>query len=116
MLRELDVCIKAGTSKYLASLVGNSEVPETLFVAMEWPAQNLKQRLLASRSGNNFPYEQILKIGAGIADALRHLESLKILHTCVCTRSVGLENDWTPKLIGHGNHIYILIIIFYLNG
>lgn len=102
MLRELDVCIKAGTSKYLASLVGNCEIPDTLFVAMEWPPQNLKQRLLASRSGDNFPYEQILKIGASIADALRHLESLKIHHACVCARSVGLENDWTPKLKGHG--------------
>lgn len=100
------MCIKAGNSKYLAGLVGNCEIPDILFVALEMPPQCLKTRLLAARSGEHFPYEQILKIGAGVADALRHLESLKILHTCVCARSVGLNNDWTPKLMGHGK-IYL---------
>ncbi|XP_058795351.1 putative inactive tyrosine-protein kinase Wsck [Phymastichus coffea] len=102
MLRELDICIKAGNSKYLAGLVGNCEIPHTLFVALEMPPQNLKTRLIAARSGENFPHDQMLKIGAGVAEALRHLESLKIVHTCVCARSVGLNNDWTPKLMGHG--------------
>ncbi|XP_003425579.1 putative tyrosine-protein kinase Wsck isoform X2 [Nasonia vitripennis] len=113
MLRELDVCIKAGTSKYLASLVGNCETPDTLFVALEMPPQSLKMRLLAARSGEHFHHEQILRIAACVADALRHLESLKILHTRVCARSVGLTNDWSPKLMGHGISKYALEDVKY---
>jgi hypothetical protein len=103
MLRELDVCIKAGNFKYIAGLVGNCETPDTLFVAVELPPQSLKTRLLAARSGEHFPYEQMLMIGACVANGLRYLGSLKIIHNCVCTRSVGLSLDWTPKLMGHGN-------------
>ena len=102
MLRELDSCIKAGSFKYLASHVGNCEIPEILYVVFEQPMQCLKIRLLASRSGENFPHDQILKIGSCIAGALRHLSSLKIMHNCICARSIGLNNDWTPKLMGHG--------------
>ncbi|KAJ8664878.1 hypothetical protein QAD02_006540 [Eretmocerus hayati] len=113
MLRELDVCIKAGSSKYLASLVGNCETPDTLFVAFEMPPQNLKQRLLSVRSGEHFPCEQMLRIGACIADALRHLDSLKIVHGCVCARSVGLLEDYSPKIMGHGLSKYVLEDVKY---
>ena len=109
MLRELDICIKAGAFKYLASLVGNCETPDMLFVAVEMPPQSLKMRLLAARSGEHFPHEQILRIGAHIADALRHLASLKIIHSCVCARSVGLTNDWAPKLMGHGKNSFGIV-------
>ncbi|XP_014211593.1 putative tyrosine-protein kinase Wsck [Copidosoma floridanum] len=108
MLRELDICIKAGSSKYLASLVGNCETQDVVFVVIEMPPQNLKARLLAARSGDHFPHEQILRIGACIANALRHLDSLKIIHTRVCARSVGLNADWSPKLMGHGISKYAL--------
>ncbi|KAL7299942.1 hypothetical protein TKK_0007261 [Trichogramma kaykai] len=108
MLRELDTCIKSGSYKYLSSLVGNCETPDTLYVAFEQPTQCLKMRLLAARSGDHFPHEYILKIGACIADALRYLESLKVVHTCVCARSVGLNNDWSPKIMGHGISKHVL--------
>ncbi|XP_043282006.1 putative tyrosine-protein kinase Wsck [Venturia canescens] len=113
MLRDLDVCIKAGSMKYLASLVGTCETPEILYVVLEMPERTLKNRLLAARSGESFPNDQILKIGASIASALRHLESLKILHTRLCARSVGLSDDFTPKLMGFGIGKYALEDIKY---
>ncbi|XP_032671182.1 proto-oncogene tyrosine-protein kinase Src-like isoform X2 [Odontomachus brunneus] len=102
MLRELDVCIRAGTMKYLASLVGTCEIPDTLYVVYELPPQILKNCLLGARCGNTFPVDQILSISSSIAAALQYLESHKIVHTHLCARSVGLSNDWTPKLMGHG--------------
>ena len=108
MLRELDVCIKAGSMKYLAGLVGTCETPETLFVAIEMPPQTLKNKLLASRSGEIFPSEKILKIGSAVAEALKHLESNKIIHSHLCARSVGICSDWTPKVMGHGIAKYAL--------
>nr|XP_012135044.1 PREDICTED: putative tyrosine-protein kinase Wsck [Megachile rotundata] len=113
MLRELDVCIRASPMKYLADLVGTCETHDTLYVVLELPLQTLKSRLLAARSGNTFPVNQMLPIGSMIASALQHLENYKIVHEHLCARSVGLCNDWTPKLMGHGIAKYALEDIKY---
>lgn len=108
MLRELDVCIKAGSMEYLIDLVGTCETQDTLFVVMEMPPQTLKHKLLASRSGEIFPNENFLKIGAAIARALKYLEEKEIVHTHLCARSVGIYSDYTPKVMGHGIGVYAL--------
>lgn len=113
MLRDLDVCIKAGSMSYLAGLVGTCETPEILYVVLEMPPQTLKNRLLAARSGDVFPIDKILTIGASIASALRHLEGHKIVHTHLCSRSVGLCQDYTPKVMGYGIGKYALEDIKY---
>ncbi|XP_053972542.1 putative inactive tyrosine-protein kinase Wsck [Hylaeus volcanicus] len=114
MLRELDVCIRASPMKYLADLIGTCETHDTLYVVLELPLQTLKNRLLAARSGDTFPVNQILPIGAMIASALQHLENCKIVHDYLCARSVGLCNDWTPKLMGHGIAKYAVEDIKYI--
>lgn len=108
MLRELDVCIRAGSMRYLAGLVGTCETPDTLYVVLELPPQILKSRLLAARSGDIFPVDRILSIASSVATALQYLASHKIIHSHVCARSVGLSNDWIPKLMGHGIAKYAL--------
>ncbi|XP_076619312.1 putative inactive tyrosine-protein kinase Wsck [Colletes latitarsis] len=113
MLRELDVCIRACPMKYLADLVGTCETDNTLYVVLELPLQTLKNRLLAARSGNTFPVNQILPMGSMIASALQHLENCKIVHDYLCARSVGLCNDWTPKLMGYGIAKYAIEDIKY---
>ncbi|XP_003485255.1 ephrin type-A receptor 3-like [Bombus impatiens] len=113
MLRELDVCIKASPMKYLADLIGTCETHDTLHVVLELPPQTLKNCLLAARSGNTFPVEHILPIGSMIASALQHLENYKIIHEYLCARSVGLSNEWIPKLMGHGISKYALEDIKY---
>lgn len=113
MLRELDVCIRAGSMKYLAGLVGTCETPDTLYVVLEMPLQILKSRLLGSRSGDTFPMDRILSISSSIAAALQYLASHKIVHTQLCARSVGLSADWTPKLMGHGIAKYALEDVKY---
>ncbi|EFN87102.1 Putative tyrosine-protein kinase Wsck [Harpegnathos saltator] len=102
MLRELDMCIRTGTMKYIAALIGTCETPDTLYVVHELPPQTLKNCLLGARSGSFFPVDQILPISASIAAALRYLASHKVVHTHLCARSIGLTSDWTPKLMGHG--------------
>ncbi|XP_008543704.1 putative inactive tyrosine-protein kinase Wsck [Microplitis demolitor] len=102
MLRDLDVCIKAGKMNYLASFVGNCETPDVLYVVQEAPAQNLKLRLLAARSGDVFPYEFILTIGSSIATGLNYLDAHKIIHSHLCARSIGLTDDLVPKIMGFG--------------
>lgn len=114
MLRELDVCIKAGSNMNLASLIGTCETPDTLYVVMEMPPQTLKNRLLAARSGDPIPPNQILSISVSVASALRYLEGLKILHSSLCARSVGLQNDGVAKLMGHGIAKYALEDIKYI--
>ncbi|KAF3422000.1 hypothetical protein E2986_02832 [Frieseomelitta varia] len=114
MLRELDICIKASPMKYLADLVGTCETHDTLYVVLELPPQTLKNCLLAARSGNIFPVEQILPIGSMIASALQHLENYKIVHEYLCARSVGISTEWTPKLMGHGISKYALEDIKYI--
>lgn len=113
MLRELDVCIRAGSMKYLAGLVGTCETTDTLYVVLELPAQNLKNCLLAARSGDVFPVDRILPISSSIAIALQYLASHKIVHSRLCARSVGLSSDWTPKLMGHGIAKYALEDVKY---
>jgi hypothetical protein len=113
MLRELDVCIRAGSMKYLAGLVGTCETPDTLYVVLELPSRNLKDCLLAARSGDTFPVNRILSIASSVATALQYLASHKIVHSHICTRSVGLLNDWTPKVMGHGIAKYALEDIKY---
>ncbi|CAL7948250.1 unnamed protein product [Xylocopa violacea] len=113
MLRELDICIKASPMKYLADLVGTCETHDTLHVVFELPPQTLKNRLLASRMGVIFPVNQILPIASMIASALQHLENYKIVHEHLCARSVGITDDWIPKLIGHGISKYALEDIKY---
>ncbi|XP_076641548.1 putative inactive tyrosine-protein kinase Wsck [Halictus rubicundus] len=113
MLRELDVCIRASPMKYLADLVGTCETQDTLYVVLELPVQTLKSRLIAARSGNMFPFNQILPIGSMIASALQHLEHYKIVHDHLCARSIGICNDWTPKVMGHGISKYALEEIKY---
>lgn len=108
MLRELDVCIRAGSMKYLASLVGTCETTDMLYVVLELPPQILKNRLLGARSGDLFPVDRILSISSSIAMALQYLASHKIVHNRLCARSVGLTSDWTPKLMGHGIAKYAL--------
>lgn len=108
MLRELDVCIRASPMKYLADLVGTCETQDTLYVVLELPVQTLKSRLIAARSGNMFPVNQILPIGSMIASALQHLDHCKIVHDHLCARSIGICNDWTPKVMGHGISKYAL--------
>ena len=108
MLRELDACIRASPMKYLADLVGTCETHDMLYVVIELPPESLKNRLLAARSGNIFPVNQILPMGSMIASALQHLENYKIVHDCLCARSVGICGDWTPKLMGHGIAKYAL--------
>lgn len=108
MLRELDVCIRAGSTRYLAGLVGTCETPDILYVVLELPPQILKTRLLAARSGDTFPVDRILPIASSVAAALQYLASHKIIHAHVCARSVGLLCDWTPKLMGHGIAKYAL--------
>ncbi|KAL2742134.1 putative tyrosine-protein kinase Wsck [Vespula maculifrons] len=113
MLRELDVCIKASTMKYLAGLVGTCETSDTLYVVLEMPPQILKHLLLAARSGTIFPVDQMLPIGSSIASALQHLENYKIVHTHLCARSIGITNDWIPKVMGHGIAKYVLEDVKY---
>lgn len=113
MLRELDVCIRAGSMKYLAGLVGTCETTDTLYVVLELPPQILKNRLLAARSGNVFPIDRILSISSSIAVALQYLASHKIVHSRLCARSVGLSSDWSPKLMGHGIAKYALEDVKY---
>lgn len=113
MLRELDVCIRAGSMKYLAGLVGTCETSDTLYVVLESPPHILKNRLLGARSGDAFPTDRILSISTSIAAALQYLADYKIVHTRLCARSVGLMNDWTPKLIGHGIGKYSLEDVKY---
>ncbi|XP_012215238.1 putative inactive tyrosine-protein kinase Wsck [Linepithema humile] len=113
MLRELDVCIRAGSMKYLAGLVGTCETPDTLYVVLEMPLQILKSRLLGSRSGDMFPTDRILSISSSVAAALQYLASHKIVHTQLCARSVGLSADWAPKLMGHGIARYALEDVKY---
>ncbi|XP_011868592.1 PREDICTED: putative tyrosine-protein kinase Wsck [Vollenhovia emeryi] len=113
MLRELDVCIRAGSMQYLAGLVGTCETTDTLYVVMELPPQILKNRLLGARSGDVFPVDRILSISSSIAVALQYLASHKIVHNRLCARSVGLTGDWTPKLLGHGIGKYALEDVKY---
>lgn len=113
MLRELDVCIRAGSMKYLASLVGTCETTDMLYVVLELPPQILKNRLLGARSGDLFPVDRILSISSSIAMALQYLASHKIVHSRLCARSVGLSSDWTPKLMGHGIAKYALEDVKY---
>lgn len=114
MLRELDVCIRAGTVKHLAGLVGTCEIPDTLYIVHELPPRILKSCLLAVRSGDDtFPVDRILSIASSIATALRYLANHKVVHTHLCARSVGLCDDWTPKLMGHGIAKYGLEDIKY---
>ncbi|XP_078042954.1 uncharacterized protein LOC144473183 [Augochlora pura] len=113
MLRELDICIRASPMKYLADLVGTCETQDTLYVVLELPVQTLKNRLIAARSGNIFPVNQILPMGSMIASALQHLENCKIVHDHLCARSIGIYNDWTPKVMGHGISKYALEEIKY---
>ncbi|XP_029165145.1 putative tyrosine-protein kinase Wsck [Nylanderia fulva] len=113
MLRELDVCIRTGSMKYLAGLVGTCETSDTLYVVLESPPHILKSRLLGARSGDAFPTDRILSISSSIAVALQYLANYKIVHTHLCARSVGLTNDWTPKLIGHGIAKYALEDVKY---
>jgi len=113
MLRELDVCIRAGSMKYLAGLMGTCETTDILYVVLELPPQILKNRLLGVRSGDVFPIDRILSISSSIAIALQYLESHKIIHSRLCARSVGLSSDWTPKLMGHGISKYALEDIKY---
>ncbi|XP_076236881.1 putative inactive tyrosine-protein kinase Wsck [Calliopsis andreniformis] len=108
MLRELDICIRASPMKYLADLVGTYETQDTLYVVLELPPQTLKDRLLSARSGNIFPVDQILPIGSMVASALQHLDNYKIVHNHLCARSVGISNNWIPKLMGHGISKYAL--------
>lgn len=108
MLRELDACIRAGSMRFLAGLIGTCETSDTLYVAIELPPHNLKQKLLAARSGELFPVDKILTIGSSIAHALAHLEQHKIVHHQLCARNVGLTDDWTPKVMGHGISKYSL--------
>lgn len=114
MLRELDVCIKVSPMKYLADLVGTCETHDTLHIVLELPPQTLKNCLLAARSGNIFPVEKILSIGSMIASALQHLENYKIIHEYLCARSIGLSNEWIPKLMGHGISKYALEDMKYI--
>ncbi|XP_020298847.1 angiopoietin-1 receptor-like isoform X2 [Pseudomyrmex gracilis] len=114
MLRELDMCIRAGSIKYLAGLVGTCETLDTLYIVLELPPYILKNCLLDARSGNMFPVDHIPFISSAIASALQHLASHKIIHTHLCARSVGLTNDWTPKLIGHGIGKHVLEDIKYI--
>ncbi|XP_012252423.2 putative inactive tyrosine-protein kinase Wsck [Athalia rosae] len=114
MLRELDVCIRAGSHKHLAGLVGTCETPDTLYVVMEMPPQTLKNRLIAARSGDPFPTGQILSVSVSIASALLYLESQSIVHNLLCARSVGLYNDGTAKLMGHGIAKYALEDLKYI--
>ncbi|XP_046623178.1 putative tyrosine-protein kinase Wsck [Neodiprion virginianus] len=114
MLRELDVCIRVGSHINLAGLIGTCETPESLYVVIEMPPQTLKNRLLAARSGDPLPPNQILSVGVSVASALLHLQNHKIVHTCLCARSVGLESDGTPKLMGHGIAKYALEDIKYI--
>ncbi|XP_063992258.1 putative inactive tyrosine-protein kinase Wsck [Diachasmimorpha longicaudata] len=102
MLRDLDVCIKTGNMKYLAGFVGNCETPETLYIVLEATPDTLKNRLLAARVGQVFPYEQILPIGSGIAQGLAYLEAHKVIHSHLCARSIGLTSDYVPKIGGFG--------------
>ncbi|XP_015112311.1 putative tyrosine-protein kinase Wsck [Diachasma alloeum] len=102
MLRDLDVCIKTGSMKYLAGFVGNCETPETLYIVLEATPDTLKNRLLAARVGQVFPYEQILPIGSGIAQGLAYLEAHKVIHSHLCARSIGLTSDYVPKIGGFG--------------
>jgi len=113
MLRELDVCIRAGSMKYLAGLVGTCETSDTLYVVLELPSRNLKDCLLAARSGDTFPVNRILSIASSVATALQYLASHKIVHSHICARSVGLLNDWTPKVMGHGIAKYALEDVKY---
>ncbi|KAL6254582.1 hypothetical protein P5V15_014634 [Pogonomyrmex californicus] len=108
MLRELDVCIRASSMKYLAGLVGTCETSDTLYVVLELPPQILKSRLLGARSGDAFPVDRVLSISSSIAVALQYLATHKIIHNRLCARSVGLTSDWTPKLMGHGISKYAL--------
>ncbi|XP_046745931.1 putative tyrosine-protein kinase Wsck [Diprion similis] len=114
MLRELDVCIRVGSHINLAGLIGTCETPDSLYVVIEMPPQTLKNRLLAARSGDPLPPNQILSVGVSVASALLHLQNHKIVHTCLCARSVGLESDGTPKLMGHGIAKYALEDIKYI--
>lgn len=114
MLRELDLCIRAGSNSNLAGLIGTCETPDTLYVVMEMPPQTLKNRLLAARSGDPFPPAQILSVSVSVAAALQYLETQKIVHPCLCARSVGLESDGTAKLMGHGIAKYALEDIKYI--
>lgn len=102
MLRDLDVCIKTGSMKYLAGFIGNCETPETLYVVIEATLDTLKNRLLAARVGQVFPYEKILPIGSGIAQGLAYLEAHKVIHSHLCARSIGLTGDFLPKIGGFG--------------
>lgn len=113
MLRELDVCIRAGSMKYLAGLVGTCETTDTLYVVLGLPPQILKNRLLSARSGDVFPVDRILSISSSIAIALQYLANHKIIHSRLCARSVGLSSDWTPKLMGHGIAKYALEDVKY---
>ncbi|KAF7989711.1 hypothetical protein HCN44_008385 [Aphidius gifuensis] len=102
MLRELDICIKAGTMKFISSFIGNCETPNTLYIVFESPPYTLKNKLLGARSGENFPTEKILPIGSSIAMGLSYLESHKIIHSHLCARSIGLTDDFIPKIMGYG--------------
>ncbi|XP_012282247.1 putative tyrosine-protein kinase Wsck isoform X2 [Orussus abietinus] len=102
MLRELDVCIRAGSHEYLAGLTGTCETPDTLYVVFEMPPFTLKDHLLDSRSGGSFPSDRILPIGARVAQGLRYLASQKIAHERLCARTVGIAENWIPKITGHG--------------
>lgn len=114
MLRELDVCIRAGTMKHLAGLVGTCETPDTLYVVHELLPYTLKGRLLGARSGDLFPVDRMLSMSSSIATALQYLADHQIVHTYLCARSVGLSYDWTPKLMGHGIAKYALEDIKYI--
>lgn len=108
MLRELDLCIRAGTGTNLAGLIGTCETVDTLYVALEMPSETLKNRLLSSRLGNPFPGDKIPMIGAAIASALQYLARLKIVHNFVCARSIGIDHYFNAKIMGHGIAKYSL--------
>ncbi|XP_066582080.1 putative inactive tyrosine-protein kinase Wsck [Prorops nasuta] len=113
MLRELDICIKVPPIKYIAGLIGTCETSDMLYVALELPPQTLKNRLLAARSGEIFPVDNILNIASSIAAAMQHLANHKIVHNHLCARSIGLTSDFIPKVMGHGIAKYGLEDIKY---
>ncbi|XP_049953993.1 putative inactive tyrosine-protein kinase Wsck [Schistocerca serialis cubense] len=112
MLKDLDVLIRVGTNLNVVHLVGLCETPEMLFVVLEHHPASLKDILLESRQQQHLekaqsricslPEQHILEVIVGIAHAMDHLTSRKILHKQLCARNILMADGMIPKVCGFG--------------
>lgn len=109
MLRELDSLIKSNGHTNVIALVGICEIPEMLYVVLEYSKQTLKEVLLSSRQRdfhhNKFSTlneTRIIQFATDIAKGMQYLASKKIFHRRLCCSNVIVVDGMIPKICGFG--------------